>query len=291
MRLLIIGGTGFIGTYVVREALKRGYEVFVLKRSENSKFVVDFNEKITGKIKSLIYPFSEVNASTLKEYSFDAIINLAAAGVSPKKVSWEELIDINIKFSLKIAKIASELGIKRLVVAGTSHEYGESANKFNRIPPNAPLEPLNSYGSSKAAGYHILKSFAIEKKIELFYARIFCVYGVGQFKNNFWPSLYEAAISGKDFSMTAGLQVTDFLKVESAAFYLLEGASRKDIKKGKPLVVNIGSGVARSLREFAQSEWNKYSINGKLYLGDIPYRGDVMMRCVPSLIDIEKKHP
>jgi len=90
--------------------------------------------------------------------------------------------------------------------------------------------------------------------------------------------------------MTAGLQVTDFLKVEAAAIYLLDGASRKDIEKGRPLVVNIGSGVALSLREFAQSEWNKYSINGKLHFGDIPYRDDIMMRCVPSLINL-KRHP
>ena len=284
MKILIIGGTGFIGSYVIKEAIKRGHEVVVIKRNENSKFAINLDKKINF----IVSEFSEISSSTLKDYSIDAIINLAAAGVSPKKVSWEELIEINIKFPLKIAKIASEVGIKRLVVAGTSHEYGDTANKFNRIPPEAPLEPLNPYGSSKAAAYHILKSFAIENKMELFYGRIFCVYGLGQFKNNFWPSLYRAAVSGEDFTMTDGLQVTDFLRVEDAASYLVEGVTRKDIEKGNPLVVNIGSGVAISLREFAQSEWNKYSVNGKLILGAIPHRGDVMMRCVPSLINLKR---
>ena len=165
----------------------------------------------------------------------------------------------------------------------------ETANKFNKIPPEAPLEPLNPYGSSKAASYHLLKSYAIENQMELFYGRIFCAYGFGQYKKNFWPSLYDAAIKNENFSMTDGLQITDFIRVEDAAFYILEGASRKDVLKGHPLVVNIGSGVAISLREFAQAEWDKYSKNGKLQVGKIPHRGDVMMRCVPSLIDLKRK--
>ena len=139
MKILIIGGTGFIGSYVIKEAIKRGHEVVVIKRNENSKFAINLDKKINF----IVSEFSEISSSTLKDYSIDAIINLAAAGVSPKKVSWEELIEINIKFPLKIAKIASEVGIKRLVVAGTSHEYGDTTNKFNRIPPEAPLEPLN----------------------------------------------------------------------------------------------------------------------------------------------------
>ena len=285
MNILIIGGTGFIGSYVVKEAIKRGHEVFVIKRSADSKFAIPIKKKI----KLIISKFSEIKASRLKEYSIDVIINLAAAGVSPKRVSWEELIDININFPLKIAKIANELGVKRLVVSGTSHEYGATANKFNKIPPEAPLEPINPYGSSKAASYHILKSYAIENKMELFYGRIFCAYGLGQYENNFWPALYNAAINNENFPITDGLQVTDFLRVEDAAFYLLEGASRNDIIKGQPLVVNIGSGVAISLREFAQIEWDKYSKNGKLLIGEIPYRSDVMMRCVPSLINLKRK--
>ena len=119
MNILIIGGTGFIGSYVVKEAIKRGHEVFVIKRSKDTKFVVPINKKIN----TIVSTFSEISSSSLKDYSIDVIINLAAAGVSPKKVSWEELIDVNIKFPLKIARIANELGVKRLVVSGTSHEY------------------------------------------------------------------------------------------------------------------------------------------------------------------------
>ena len=52
---------------------------------------------------------------------------------------------------------------------------------------------------------------------------------MGQHKDNFWPSL-KAAITGKDFKMSDGNQIRDFIPVEDVAFHILNACKRKDVK-------------------------------------------------------------
>ena len=213
----------------------------------------------------------------------DVVIHLASAGVSPKQASWSELVQVNVVGNLQLLERAAEQGVRRFVIAGTSHEYGNAARRYDAIPPDAPLEPLSAYGASKAAAYHLARTFAIERKLELCYARIFSSYGQGQYINNFWPSLCNAALNGDDFPMTSGKQVSDFIPVSDVAAHLLDACSRSDISAGTPLVVNVGSGVPMSLIDFAQAEWKRLGAVGKLLPASIPERPNQIDRYVPDV--------
>ena len=213
----------------------------------------------------------------------DAVLHLAAAGVSPKQASWSELVQVNVVGSLQLLDLAAEMGVRRFVVAGTSHEYGNSARCYEAIPPDSPLDPVNAYGASKAAGFQLLRTFAKDRHLELFYGRVFSAYGEGQFEENFWPSLRRAALSGNDFPMTSGCQISDFIPVNAVASHLLQACTRPDIGVGLPLVVNIGSGMTRSLLAFAKSEWERLGATGELLPGSLPDRPDQIDRYVPDL--------
>ena len=128
-----------------------------------------------------------------------------------------------------------------------------------------------------------MRAFAIERRLELFYGRIFSAYGDGQFEGNFWPSLRRAALAGGDFAMTSGLQISDFVPVTAVAAHLLEACSRPDISAGAPLVVNIGSGVATTLLAFAKAEWGRLGATGELMPGSLADRPDQIARYVPDL--------
>jgi UDP-glucose 4-epimerase len=285
MRLFITGGTGFIGSYVLRAALSAGHKVRALRSSEDSKPSIALPsdpEWISGTLGALTA--DQIDGS-------DAVIHLATAGVSPKRVPWDELVKTNIAGSIRVLEMGKQAGLRRFVVAGTSHEYGQSANRFNRIPPDAPLEPLNLYGASKAAAFQMLRAFAIEHGLELFYGRLFTAYGEGQYAQNFWPSLKAAALSGVDFPMSSGRQVNDFLPVERVADHLLKACNRADISAGKPLVVNIGSGQSSSLLEFAEREWRQFGAKGKLLPSSFKDRSDQMYHCVPDLKNLNPSHP
>lgn len=267
MKIFITGATGFIGNYVVNKALQRGHEVLAHSRKKNNSLMLS-----KPSIKWVISEILEIKTRDIE--SCDAIINLSAAGVSPQIAPWEEMFDVNVKAALKISKIAQELNIKRIVNAGTFHEYGASAKKFKKIPVNAPLEPFTEYGITKATSFHLLNYYSKNNNLELVYTRIFSAYGPGQNSKNFWPSLRQAALDNKDFYMTSGLQIRDFIKVEKVAEHLIKACERKDVKSGKPLIINVGTGKGKSLLQFASEEWKNFNAKGQLIPGGIKQRSE-----------------
>jgi UDP-glucose 4-epimerase len=282
MKIFLTGGTGFIGSYILSAALEAGWHVRALRRSQQSKPPIHLPKEpewCEGGLTSF-------DPSWL--VGVDIVIHVAAAGVSPREATWEELLEANVRGSLRLLKLASDAGIKRFLAAGSSHEYGTSAAHYEAIPPDAPLEPESAYGASKAAAFQLLNAFAKENQLELFYGRIFRAYGEGQYENNFWPSLRQAAIKGEDFHMTSGNQITDFITVETVAYHFLNACTRSDIEKGRPLVVNIGSGRSLRLLDFAVSEWKRLQAKGRLMPGYLPDRPKQLSRCVP---DLQGLHP
>jgi UDP-glucose 4-epimerase len=277
MRLFLTGGTGFIGSHVLAAALAAGHQVLALRRSPASAPVIPLPHQpqwCEGNLHSLA-------AAQLE--GVEAVLHLASAGVSPKPASWDELVQANVAGSLRLLERAAEAGVRRCVVAGTSHEYGNAARRYDAIPPDAPLEPLSPYGASKAAAFQLLRAFAIARGLELFYGRIFSSYGEGQFEGNFWPSLRRAALAGDDFPMTSGRQISDFIPVAAVAAHLLQACRRDDIGAGVPLVTNVGSGVATSLLAFAEAEWERLRATGRLLPASLPDRPDQIERYVPDL--------
>lgn len=266
MKIFVTGSTGFIGKYVIKNALNKGHEVLALKRKNNKQnYTLDHN-RLTWKESNIL----DIKPNDLNEVQ--AIIHLACAGVSPKQASFEEMFEINVKSSVHIANIAKEQNIKRLVYSGSFHEYGKSSNKFKKIPTDAPLEPVTLYGATKVAGFFLINSFAQMNNLELVYARIFSAYGDGQNSKNFYPSLKLAALKGKDFKMTSGKQIRDFVTVEEVAEHLVKACTRKDVISGVPFVINIGKGKGESLINFASNQWDLFKAKGKLLPGLIKER-------------------
>ncbi|MCT0206227.1 NAD(P)-dependent oxidoreductase [Synechococcus sp. CS-1332] len=277
MRLFLTGGTGFIGSHVLAAALAAGHQVLALRRSPASAPAIPLPRQPQ---------WCEGDLASLEAAQLDgveAVLHLASAGVSPKPASWDKLVQANVAGSLRLLERAAEAGVRRCVVAGTSHEYGNAARRYDAIPPEAPLEPLSPYGASKAAAFQLLRAFAIAQELELVYGRIFSAYGEGQFAGNFWPSLRRAALAGEDFPMTSGRQVSDFIPVAAVAAHLLAACSRPDVAAGVPLVVNVGSGAAISLLAFAAAEWERLGATGRLLPASLPDRPDQIERYVPDL--------
>ena len=266
MKLFLTGGTGFIGSYVLRDALAAGHEVRALRRSTSSSPLVPLPrepEWIEDDLLTLSY--RDIAGC-------DVVVHLASAGVSPQVVPWEQMVKVNVLGSAHLIAMADQAGATRMVVSGTCLEYGSAANALGQIPVDAPLEPVGMYGASKAAGFQLLSSYANESKIQLFYGRIFNVFGEGQFIHNFWPSLKRAATLGEDFPMTSGEQIRDFVPVENVANRITLACSDPFITNQHVKIENICSGHPQSLLRFAEQEWNRLGAKGKLMPGALAQR-------------------
>ena len=167
------------------------------------------------------------------------------------------------------------------MVAGSCFEYGLSGERYHRIPTAAPLEPINSYAASKAAASIAFCQWAAEYKLNLDILRVFHVYGEGEPETRFWPSLRRAAFAGKDFPMTAGEQIRDFIPVENVARAFLDKAENMSSNDSINLY-NLSSGNPLTLLSFAQDFWSFWNAKGTLIVGAVPYRASECMRYVPG---------
>lgn len=271
-KIFVTGATGFIGGHFVNN-LPNEVEVIGLKRRVSIPRVYPRKG-----IKWICKDLNEIKSEDL--FNIDALVHFASFGVSPQKASWDELYYFNVINTLSLLQAAAEAGVGRVIIAGTSAEYGLSSDSFEFIPTSAALLPTTPYASSKAACFELAYAFCLKSKIPLFYNRIFSAFGEGQFEENFWPSLRKAAFKGEDFPMTSGTQIRDFIHVKQVAQSFVEDLFSDVSHNESPQIKNVCSGVGITLREFAQTHWSQWDAKGKLLLGYIPSREGEQKRSV-----------
>lgn len=278
MHLYLTGGTGFIGSHFINHAIKAGHEITALKRQGTQPRVPTPNHQVEW-ITSDLASWTPGNSSKAPQNS--VLIHFAAFGVSPQPCTWDQAFQFNVLDSLALFQRAIQAGIRKIIVCGSCLEYGKSAERYEMIPPDAPLEPIGAYAASKAAQSIAAASLCRESTIELAILRLFTVYGEGQHESNFWPSLKKAALAGENFPMTHGEQIRDFISVDEVADTFLKVAS-STLSKGNPLQINVGSGKPETLKNFAMRWWKHWNASGRLQLGAIPYRKGEIMKYVPN---------
>tara|TARA_B100000963_G_scaffold307276_1_gene282224 strand:+ start:8331 stop:9197 length:867 start_codon:yes stop_codon:yes gene_type:complete len=282
MRIFVTGGTGFIGSHFIKQALDQGHELICLRRPNSCpKIPLEIEPKwVEG---SLDHDLRD------EFIGCDVFLHLASHSVNVPYDSLENCLYWNLTAPLQLMQRAREVGIRKFIVIGTAFEYGHSGERYDYIPTTANLEPSMSYPASKAAAATVFYQWSIEHNLKLQYLRLFQVYGEGESENRLWPSLKKAALSGEDLDMTEGEQLRDFIHVEDVAYQLIEALKFKKTESGKPVFKNIGTGKPSSIRQFAEYWWRKWGAIGKLNFGSIPYRDDEVMVYVPDLSTPSKK--
>jgi nucleoside-diphosphate-sugar epimerase len=282
MKFLVTGGTGFIGSHFVSQAMNAGHQVICIRRTLSSRPKIKFdNDPIW-----INNPLEQVPVTSIM--GCDVLIHFAAHSVHYPYDSLSSCLNANLTAPLCLFETARRAGIRKFLIAGSFFEYGKSSVKYIYVPSSAPLEPTNNYGASKAAASIAFKQWAIDNRVGLTLIRIFHVFGDGESCDRFWPMLKRAALEGKDFSMTKGEQVREFLPVEDVAAAFLRIATDMPQKENVVDVFNLGNGHPTTLRQFAEYWWYKWGAVGSIRFGDVDYREGEVMRCAagPALITV-----
>lgn len=276
MKIAVTGGTGFIGSYFLSEAFKRGIKLLAFRRSPLSIPRIALNDEPLWLCRSL----ENITAHDLQ--GFDVLVHFASHTANVPYDTLQECIKYNLVSTLSLFDQARLAGIKRFIVAGSCFEYGHSGTRYREIPTNAPLEPTNSYSASKAAASIALQQWSQEHKLSLEILRVFHAFGVGEPQSRLWPSLREAALTGSDFRMTHGEPIRDFIPVEDVAKIFLHRSLTNDYQDSTTHIFNVGSGNPMSLLNFAEDWWTRFNASGKLMPGSVPYRPGEIFRYVPG---------
>lgn len=277
MRLFVTGATGFIGSHFVNHALGAGHEITGLRRSLESRPRIALENEPRWLTKSIecVEP-TDFSGETV-------LVHLAAHTPNVPYDTLAYCLHWNLAAPLQLFRAAHAAGINRFVVAGSCFEYGRAGERYDFIPPDAPLEPTLSYPASKAAASIAFTAFAAETGAQLSIHRIFQVYGEGETASRLWPSLRQAAQSGADLPLTPGEQVRDFIAVGEVAAKLLSACADVSVEPGVAKVENLGTGRPQTIRQFAETWWNHWGAKGRLLFGATPYRAGEVMRYVPLI--------
>src|SRR3989338_9189007 len=173
MRILVTGGTGFIGSNIAEALVEKGHEVtvldnFLLGKMENVRKISDKIEVVNGDIRDF-----ELLKNITK--GCDVILNQAAASSSPMfKQDLRNAVSVNVDGFVNILNAARANDVKKIVYASTSSIYG------NTQPPlreDAKVVPVNFYASTKLMNEHLAILFGNEYGIETAGFRYMSVYG------------------------------------------------------------------------------------------------------------------
>ena len=276
-KILIIGGTGFIGYHVANKALKKKWQVTSISTNRPKKI------RKLNKVKYLNCDISKIKniEKTLKKLSFDYIVNLGGyVNHSEKRKTY---LSHYVGFK-NLIEYFENSNIKSFVQAGSSVEYG-----FNKAPQNEKMNlNINKvpsvYGKSKIRSTFLgLKKFK-DSNFPITIIRFYLVFGPRQDKNRFIPIIIDGCLKNKKFDCSSGEQLRDFIYVEDAVSAIFKIFNKK---KARGEIFNLGSGKPKKLRNIIEFIKN-YLKSGKPQYGSIKLRKDEPVKLYPSIKKAKK---
>lgn len=239
MKILVTGGTGFIGSHTCVELLDSGYDVVIIDNLSNSKReVADYIEKITNKSVTFYEGDvcdKEILRKIFKENKIDAVIHFAgykAVGESVLKPLM--YYRNNILSTLSLLEVMNEFNVKKIAFSSSATVYGKP--KSLPIKENFPLSTTNPYGTTKLIIEGILKDlYNSDNEWSIAILRYFNPIGahksglIGEnpngIPNNLMPYIIKVAtgeldclgIFGNDYDTHDGTGVRDYIHVTDLA--------------------------------------------------------------------------
>lgn len=243
-RILLTGGTGFIGKRLARRLIDGGGStVTVVGRQPCT---------VEGTENVLVHELEFFAISrALQGLQFDAVIHLAAAGVHPDDRDLNSLISINTLLPAQTVQLAQCHGARAVVIAGSSAEYFPSHDGA-ALREGDSLEYRKLYGSSKAAGGLLALATAAHLGIPTANLRIFNAYGPGEARHRLLPSLVSQLERGQRVDLSAGKQVRDFIHVDDVCSGLWESTRALLDGRMETGSFNLCSGEGHSVEAFAR---------------------------------------
>ena len=260
MKVLVIGGAGYIGSHVVKEMMKKGHEVTVFDNLSSGLRENLFKEN------EFIYGNILISEDLDKAFSkgFDAFVHLAAfkaAGesmVNPEKYSVN-----NITGTLNIMNQAVKHGCLKMIFSSSAAVFGEP--EYLPIDEDHPKNPVNYYGFTKLKIEEFMEWYDKIKGLKFAALRYFnaagydpegVVHGLEQKPENLLPRIMECAagmrkelkIFGTDYATRDGTCIRDYVHVTDLADAHVKALDYIS-KKGESIKLNLGTEKGTTVKE------------------------------------------
>jgi len=270
-RILVVGGTGFIGYHLAKKCLEKGWEVTSISLNPAKKI------RYLPEVKYIFCDITKKKFLKKKiKKHFHYVVNLGGYvdHSNTKRV---------LKSHYEGCKNLTEIFLKKLplsfVQIGSSLEYG------NSITPNiesmkCSLKQIKSiYGKAKLlCSKHVMDLFK-KKNFPSTVLRLYLAYGPKQDVNRFLPIIIMGCIKNKKFACSEGVQLRDLTHISDVVDAILKSLTNKN---ARGQIINIGSGKPRKIRNVIE-DIKKISKGGYPQYGTFKLRKSEILKLYPSI--------
>lgn len=265
-RVLVTGATGFLGSYVTRNLIKKGFEVGAIIRSQSNCYrLSDCLSSIT--LHTACLEDQESIKKVFADFSPEIVIHCAAYGVDYRQHEIYSLYKVNVGGTISLFQNAADSGVKRFIHTGSCFEY--AARDFP-ISEEDLIKPWGSYGVSKAAATMFVLQQGSDLGIPVVVLRPFGMYGPYEGTHRLIPQLIVSLLKNQYFNLTYGGQVRDYTYVEDIAEAFVKLVDGKQFPSGD--VLNVGSGTGISIHQLGTQVATLIGKDHLLNWGAIPSR-------------------
>ena len=238
--LLVVGGTGFIGTVLLKKANKLGMTTTSLSLNkpistnliDNTHYVIDDTSNLENLQKVFL------------DKKFNYVVNLAGY-INHDLISSGGFSIIESQLSLlnNLVSIFNAKELIRFIQIGSSDEYGLNKSPQKEICREDPISP---YSFAKVMNTHYLQMLNKTENFPAIILRLFLVYGPHQKMNRLVPHVIKSCIQNKNFTLSEGNQIKDFTYIDDAVDFILLSFIKPNIEGN---IINIGSGKPVSVKK------------------------------------------
>ncbi len=241
-RVLVTGATGFVGSSLARRVADAGAEVHILTREGSNRWrLQDLPDSVVDHRVDL----AEENRlrRIARELRPEIIFHCAAYGGYAFQRNTRQILETNVLGTAHLLEALRPIEFECLVHLGSSSEYG---HKTHPMFEEDVLEPMSTYGISKAASTLLCQASARITGRGLVTLRLFSVFGYYEEPSRMVPYVIDCCLWGVDPILTSGVQVRDFVFIEDVLDLCLVVGLTRPVR---PEIVNVGSGRQHTVRQ------------------------------------------
>ena len=237
-KILIVGGTGFIGYHLAKKSLKKGWKVTSISSNPPKKI------RYLSKVKYIRCDIT--NKKLLKkkiQEPFDYVVNLGGyVDHSNKKKTYKS----HYEGCKNLAEIFLTKKLLSFIQIGSSLEYGIS-NSPQKEKIKCNLKSIKSvYGKAKLLSTLYMINLFKKKNFPATVLRLYQVYGPKQDTNRFLPITITGCLKNKKFPCSTGNQMRDFTYVDDVVEAVIKSLINKN---ARGQIINIGTGKPRVIKK------------------------------------------
>jgi nucleoside-diphosphate-sugar epimerase len=274
-RILITGGTGFLGANLVRALIDSGQRPHLLVRPDANRWRLSGLEHMLDFHHADLLDFPSVR-QTSAACRPEVIYHLAGYGVLPSQKDRARIFAGNVLATANLLAALEDCDYRCLVHAGSSAEYGA---KDGPLLESDPIQPSTDYGVAKACAT-LLCQAEKHKGRRVAIVRVFTAFGPWETQPRLVPYLMECCRARRPPELSSGEQQRDFIFVEDVVDLLILAAAHPG---AAGQIVHAATGKLTSVRKVAEMMIAAADVNITPIFGALPRRAGEPDRWAASI--------